>query len=84
MRNQKVGRLEQAIMYLKYAKYQIKLALDESDAYQASADQIDDLIADLDADIVFLQDGVPRVGDDKADGSVAGHVVTVNALKNAH
>ena len=60
MRNQKVLKLEQAINTLEYAKYQIKEALGDTDAYQMSADQIDEMIEDLDADIVFLQDGVPR------------------------
>ena len=60
MRNQKVLKLEQAINTLEYAKYQIKEALGDTDAYQLSADQIDEMIEDLDADIVFLQDGVPR------------------------
>ena len=60
MRNQKVVNLEQAIQYLNYAKYQVKLALGDSDSAQFSINNIDSLIEDLDADIVFLQDGVPR------------------------
>ena len=60
MRNQKVAKLEQAIQYLNYAKYQVKLALGDSDSAQSSINDIDSLIEDLDADIVFLQGGVPR------------------------
>lgn len=60
MRNQKVVNLEQAIQYLNYAKYQVKLALGDSDSAQFTINEIDSLIEDLDADIVFLQDGVPR------------------------
>lgn len=55
MRNQKVLKLEQAINTLEYAKYQIKEALGDTDAYQMSADQIDGMIEDLNADIVDLQ-----------------------------
>ena len=55
MRNQKVLKLEQAINTLEYAKFQIKEALGESDSYQFSADQIDELIEDLNAYIESLR-----------------------------
>jgi hypothetical protein len=55
MRNQKVLKLEQAINTLEYAKFQIKEALGDSDSYKFSADQIDELIEDLNADIESLR-----------------------------
>jgi hypothetical protein len=54
MRNQKVLKLEQAINTLEYAKYQLKEALGDTDSYQFSADQIDELIEDIQADIADL------------------------------
>lgn len=54
MRNQKVLKLEQAINTLEYAKFQIKEALGETDAYQMSANQIDGLIEDINVDIEYL------------------------------
>ena len=57
MRNQKVLKLEQAINTLEYAKFQIKEALGDSDSYKFSADQIDELIEDLNADIASLPKG---------------------------
>ena len=54
MRNQKVLKLEQAINTLEYAKYQIKEALGDTDAYQLTADQIDGLIEDINVDIEYL------------------------------
>jgi len=57
MRNQKVLKLEQAINTLEYAKFQIKEALGESDSYQFSADQIDEIIEDLNEDIASLSKG---------------------------
>jgi|LauGreDrversion4_2_1035121.scaffolds.fasta_scaffold467697_3 hypothetical protein len=54
MRNQKVLKLEQAINTLEYAKYQIKEALGDTDAYQMSASQIDEMIEELNADIASL------------------------------
>ena len=54
MRNQKVLKLEQAINTLEYAKYQIKEALSDTDAYQLTADQIDSLIEDINVDIEYL------------------------------
>lgn len=60
MRNLKVVKLEQAINTLEYAKYQILEALGDSDSAQSSINDIDSLIVDLDANIVFLQDGVRR------------------------
>ena len=55
MRNQKVLKLEQAINTLEYAKYQVKEAWGDTDAYQLTANQIDDLITDLNADIECLE-----------------------------
>jgi len=54
LRNQKVLKLEQAINTLEYAKYQIKEALGDTDAYHMSANQIDDLIEDINADLEYL------------------------------
>ena len=54
MRNQKVLKLEQAINTLEYAKYQIKEALGDTDSYQMSASQIDEMIEELNADIASL------------------------------
>lgn len=54
MRNQKVIKLEQAINTLEYAKCQIMEALGNTDAYQMSAKQIDDLIEDINVDIEYL------------------------------
>ena len=54
MRNQKVLKLEQAINTLEYAKYQIKEALGDTDAYQLTANQIDDLIEGINVDIEYL------------------------------
>jgi len=54
MRNQKVLKLEQAINTLEYAKYQIKEALGDTDAYQMSSSQIDEMIEELNADIASL------------------------------
>ena len=62
MRNQKVVNLEQAIQYLNYAKYQVKLALGDTDAYQMTADQIDGLIEDLSVDIEYLAQGAYQRG----------------------
>lgn len=56
----KVQRLEQAITYLKYARYQVQLALGDTDSAQMTVADINGIMEDLDADIVFLQDGVPR------------------------
>ena len=55
-----VWHLEQAIMYLKYARFQVKLALGDTDAAQDAVKDIDEIVEDLDADIVFLQSGEPR------------------------
>jgi hypothetical protein len=54
MRNKKVLKLEQAINTLEYAKLQIKEALGDTDAYHMSANQIDDLIEDINVDIEYL------------------------------
>ena len=54
MRNQKVVNLEQAIQYLNYAKYQVKLALGDSDSAQFSINEIDSLIRDLEEDIAEM------------------------------
>lgn len=56
----KVQRLEQAITYLKYARYQVQLALGDTCSAQTTVADINGIMEDLDADIVFLQDGVPR------------------------
>lgn len=56
----KAKRLEQAITYLKYARYQVTLALGGTDCGDETVADIDGVIEDLDADIVCLQDGVPR------------------------
>ena len=52
-------RLKQAVMYLKYARYQVELAFGEydSDSGQETIDDIDGILEDLDADIIFLQSG---------------------------
>lgn len=52
-------RLRSAIMYLKYARYQVQLALGETDSGQETLADIDGIVEDLDADIIVLQDGVP-------------------------
>ena len=57
MRNKKVTKLEQAINTLEYAKFQIQEALGKTDSYQMTADQIDNLIEDLNADIEYLYQG---------------------------
>lgn len=54
MRNKKVLKLEQAINTLEYAKIQIKEAMGDTDVYHMSANQIDDLIEDLNVDIEYL------------------------------
>lgn len=56
----KVQRLDQAIQYLKYARYQVQLALGETDSGQETIDDIDSIVEDLDADIICLRDGIPR------------------------
>lgn len=56
----KVQRLDQAIQYLKYARYQVQLALGETDSGQETIDDIDSIVEDLDADIICLRDGHPR------------------------
>ena len=60
MANAAVQQLEQAITYLKYARYQVQLALGSTDSAQETIADIDGIVEDLDADIVCLQDGVPR------------------------
>ena len=62
MRNKKVLKLEQAINTLEYAKYQIKEALGDTDAYQTTAGQIDGLIEDLAVDIEYLTQGAYQRG----------------------
>ena len=54
MRNKKVLKLEQAVNTLEYAKFQIKEALGDTDAYQMTATQIDGLIEDINVDIEYL------------------------------
>lgn len=51
-----VKRLEQAITYLKYARYQVKLALGDTDTAQGTIADIDGIVEDLTADIVDLKD----------------------------
>jgi hypothetical protein len=56
----KVQHLEQAIQHLKQARRQVQLALGSTDSAQSIVADIVGIMEDLDADIVFLQDGVPR------------------------
>lgn len=60
MSNQEVVKLEQAINALESAKSLIREALGDTDSYHMTADDIDCLIEDLDADIVYFRDGQPR------------------------
>jgi hypothetical protein len=54
MRNKKVLKLEQAINTLEYTKFQIKEALGDTESYQMSASQIDEMIEKLNSDIASL------------------------------
>lgn len=56
----KIRRLEAAISYLKYARYQVVLALGTTDSGEETVADIDGIIEDIDADIVFFQNGSPR------------------------
>jgi hypothetical protein len=56
MSAEKVKRLEHAIMHLKYARFQVELALGKTDSAQETLDDIDGIIEDLDADIICLKD----------------------------
>lgn len=49
--------LKAAIMYLKYARYQVELALGATDSGQETIADINGILEDLDADIIVLQDG---------------------------
>lgn len=60
MNKVKVQQLEAAIQYLKQARKQVQLALGDTDSAQMTVADINIIMEDLDADIVFLQDGVPR------------------------
>lgn len=60
MPTEQVKRLEHAIMHLKYARYQVELALGHTDSAQETVADIDGIIEDLDADIICLQAGTPR------------------------
>ena len=60
MNKVKVQQLEQAIQHLKQARKQVELALGSTDSAQSTVADINYIMEDLDADIVFLQDGRPR------------------------
>lgn len=56
----KIRFLEKAIEHLKYARFEVRKALGNTDSYRDTSNAIEDLIEDMDADIVFFREGQPQ------------------------
>jgi predicted nucleic acid-binding Zn-ribbon protein len=55
----KISMLQEAIRALNDAKRLIHEALGDTDSYQESMTQIDELIEDLDADLLYFNEAQP-------------------------